>query len=548
MRINKVIPYYTDQDRKFLTEYEEQIEAYFRDSMPLYGKIRDAKEAGDEVLAASLQTALNEMHAKKEAADTAREQLEQNIEQRYIDSFAGNTEAILADVREIIGAVEHGDFLSWHMKTAPRFKALLSEKPVKGSSKEEKERYKAIKQLTIKGYTTCYYFILEHVRAQLNALAFYQDKAGEAQVLEIVKEKTGSFYKQPKSAKPVRMTNLERSLPQANIASVSGSLLAYPQGPFIETMYSILSGNDLQAGKTYNRHIHYNIQDNEKENTRSISYMSDGVRFTFEIQNFSEMSDQLSPQYRKILIRALMHANKEVFRDGALLQPFVKFPLRELVGKGQYSSMDSARLGFYKAGKVFQGFRLNEYREKNNKFLRGGGATPFPDYYVEDAFCYLALSPNMNWSPIVPYITVLPDYYFELSGRAADLLQYIFYLARQNTRKIQQDGFFTISYRAIQSKLNLPDEKSTKNPGRDIKNVIDNTVAEIEDKYSEFSEQHGNPDFALELLENDNDPIGKYLDEGKLKVYLKGSYAQRFIEISKKTTKQIEAAKENRNG
>ena len=174
MWIDKTAAYYTEQDRTALAEYEDQRGFWAGEIASIANQINEAKKAGDEVLASGLREGLSEVLNKEAEVEEAREKLEQTIEQRYIDAFSGNTAAILEDVKEIVEAVEREDFLSWHMKTAPAFKALAEEKPANGSSRKEKDRYKAIKQLTVRGYSACYYFILRHVRAQLNALAFYK--------------------------------------------------------------------------------------------------------------------------------------------------------------------------------------------------------------------------------------------------------------------------------------------------------------------------------------------------------------------------------------
>ena len=546
MWINKVTPYYTDQDRKALAEYEEQIDSYFREHFSILAKIRKAKEAGDEALAISLQAGIGEISAKMKSAETAKDQLEQSIEQRYIDSFAGNTEAILADVREIINAIEHGDFLSWHEKTAPTFKTLAEAKPEKGSSKEERERYKAVKQLTVKGYSTCYSFILFHVRAQLNALAFYQDKDGEAQVIELVREKTGSFYKQPKSAKPVQMINLERSMPQGS--AIRGDLLTLPQGPIVDLIYEVLAGIDLDRTKTYNRNKRYDIQDNEKEDKRFISYSTGKTKVSLEINHFSTIMSKSNAKVRKILTKSLMELNRQAMHNGVLTRYEIEFPLRDLVGEGMYSNLDSARAGYYDAGDVFTDIKASGKISKGKNSLEAGGhRVLIPSVDVEHATCRLAVNPGVNWEAILPFFTVLPDFYFKLSGRAADLLHYIFILARQNADKIAQDGSFTISYRAIQNRLNLPDENEIRNTKRDIKDVIDAIVDEISSRYNETvpkeNGRYTKRELSLELIEDYDAPIKQYLDEGKLKVSFKGSYAKLFIEIREQTRKKVEAEK-----
>ena len=78
--------------------------------------------------------------------------------------------------------------------------------------------------------------------------------------------------------------------------------------------------------------------------------------------------------------------------------------------------------------------------------------------------CYIQLETDFNREFLIQYFTFLSSYYFKLSNRASDLLYYIFYLARQNTKEIEERGYFTIGFRAIQHRLQLPSEIGNNNP------------------------------------------------------------------------------------
>ena len=77
---------------------------------------------------------------------------------------------------------------------------------------------------------------------------------------------------------------------------------------------------------------------------------------------------------------------------------------------------------------------------------------------IERGQCTIYFNERISWSFIAQYFTILPRYYFRLPNRASDLLYYIFYLARQHTRDIEERGYFTIGFRAIQHRLQLPSE------------------------------------------------------------------------------------------
>jgi hypothetical protein len=108
-----------------------------------------------------------------------------------------------------------------------------------------------------------------------------------------------------------------------------------------------------------------------------------------------------------------------------------------------------------------------------------------------------------------------------------------------NTKKIEEQGYFTISFRAIQHRLQLPSEKGINNPQRDIKQPIEDAIEQLE---TEHSLQYGNTEFSLLPVCDDRANISDYLDNGYLQVSLTGAFAKTFIEISEETAKQIEAS------
>ncbi len=292
-----------------------------------------------------------------------------------------------------------------------------------------------------------------------------------------------------------------------------------------------------------NRNIQLEVLENGDK--RRISYSKDKSTVQIEIDDFRKIANK-NPQTKKILTRILLKANEQAIRDGELVRDRVSFNLRELVGEGQYKNIETARQGFYNVASTLTGLKVS-------------GAVLFKAAKVDNTTCEIYLNELLNWGLITPYYTGLPDYYFELPDRAAELLEYIFYIARQNTKQIAEQGYFTIGYRAIQYKLNLPNEigedgRPINNPRRDIKDAIEAAIEQIEEKYCKYAPPipagargaDAEPDFSLLPVADYNAPIKKYLDEGYLRVSLKGDYANRFIEISQKTAAKIEAARKRR--
>ena len=154
-------------------------------------------------------------------------------------------------------AVEKEEYIAYQKRRTEELKHLLEKKPEKDGTDTEKKGYRAAKTLSIKGWQNCYYFILHHIRVQLNALVFY--KAGEEDAIAIAEAKADSLYTRPKSSKPARKPpELNYSLPRGT--EVRGELLTLPTSPTLTLLYDVLgSGANLEIlpdrKKKYNRNI-----------------------------------------------------------------------------------------------------------------------------------------------------------------------------------------------------------------------------------------------------------------------------------------------------
>lgn len=249
-----------------------------------------------------------------------------------------------------------------------------------------------------------------------------------------------------------------------------------------------------------------------------------------------------------LFVYALIKINEQVLKSG---RDHISFPLQELVDEGLYKSKASARKGFLKGADGLTSVKVkgtdksagNKIEARSDKI-----AVLFTSGDIDRGLCKLYLNDQLNYSFLAQYFTLLPRYYFSLPLRAKVLLLYIFFLARQNTKKIKESGHFNISFRSIQARLNLPSEINNTNPGRTIKDEIENAVEKIEEAHSAYygsSEKTGEPDFQL-LLHKADGSITDYLDRGYLEVTLKGAFAEDYIKISSEQEKKITSEAEKR--
>lgn len=307
----------------------------------------------------------------------------------------------------------------------------------------------------------------------------------------------------------------------------------------LETLGAGADIADLPARKRQINHT-TTLEVLESGKRRQVSLKSQKASVTIELADIDKLTGSNKPA-KKLFVLSLIKANEQAIHDGQLTKNYVSFPLQELIDTGFYSTPQSARKGFNAGMDTLTSLKIKGHIQQTKK--RGATIDAlevlFTGARIERGQCTIFFNDRINWSFIAQYFTILPRYYFRLSNRASDLLYYIFYLARQHTRDIEERGYFTIGFRAIQHRLQLPSEIGNNNPDRTIKQPIEEAIEQIEDGHSGL---YGNMEFSLLPVYDETATISEYLENGYLKVELKGAFAETFIAISKGTAKQIEAA------
>ena len=307
----------------------------------------------------------------------------------------------------------------------------------------------------------------------------------------------------------------------------------------LETLGAGAAIADLPARKRQVNHA-TTLEVYEDGQRRQVQLKTQKASVTIELADIDKLTGSNKPA-KKLFVLALIKANEQAIHEGQLTKNYVSFPLQELIDTGFYSTPQRARKGFNAGMDTLTRLKIKGHIQQTKKKGSSIDALEvlFTGARIERGQCTIFFNERISWSFIAQYFTILPRYYFRLPNRASDLLYYIFYLARQHTKDIEERGYFTISFRAIQHRLQLPSEVGNNNPDRTIKQPIEEAIEQIEDGHSGL---YGNEDFSLLPVYDEYAPIASFLDNGYLRVELKGSFAETFIAISKDTAKQIEAA------
>ena len=170
MYINKVLPYWTDEERQRKADIQRAQDAIFDDLQSGKG---DRRELLDKWSA--LEVELGDITSK--------------AEERYI--HASSKKTILADVQEIVNAVEKTDFQEHIAARVEQLGSLISE----GA---QEDSLSILKRMTVESYENCCSFILLLVRVQLNALA--GDEEATNKVFAIIGKRVSCWYINPQPA------------------------------------------------------------------------------------------------------------------------------------------------------------------------------------------------------------------------------------------------------------------------------------------------------------------------------------------------------------
>lgn len=259
------------------------------------------------------------------------------------------------------------------------------------------------------------------------------------------------------------------------------------------------------------------------------------VSITFDDINL--MNKKFNKGFLKLFIFTLKKCNDQNYRAE------IGFSLQELIDKGMYKSIQSARRGFKdNIEKIMALTFKGECRKGKNKIVEAGGKLIY-HYEIKNNYVTLSLNDKLNVEFLAQFFTVMPEYSYSLNTAAFSLMYYIFFRARQSTKEIADKEKFNIKLETIRSYLLLPTADETKNHAYLIREPIEKAIEEIE-------LANNNKDFTLTLYHYDKDK-GKKIEDCKninewlncyLEVGLHGNYAKYFISIASATREKIATA------
>lgn len=356
--------------------------------------------------------------------------------------------------------------------------------------------------------------------------------------------------KKPKETEVIDAANSAKLLPSLSVEQEKAqrSFNVVPSGQIITLMQDVLKAGDrdtlyLMQSRRANVTHGEEIQFGEKDNGQiRITKKTQNAEISLTFNNIAVIlgDKKTNKAAKKMMIFIFQEINEQgaVTRDGRLIKDVLEFPISKIVECGMYADAKGARRGFDSAIDGLKGDIQGDVTIGKSK-VNMTSVTLFPTLSRIDGNCVVRLNPDAPWGAIMPFYTIIPTYLYRLGSRGFDLLLYICRIARQRIDDIESKGWFSISLRAIQDAMCLPDETKTKNPKEYIKEPIRNAVDEIM-RENEHAKNKGN--FSISIIPEDIDSkrITEYLNEGQLKIEMQGSYYDYFSEISRAKANIVE--------
>ena len=321
-------------------------------------------------------------------------------------------------------------------------------------------------------------------------------------------------------------SNLPTSAALSIIGDVLGSGKALTKLPVRREKYSHSSEQELT------------VTSNEKRAT--IEYKKNESKFKVVISNIKALAH--NTHQRKIARHIIIKTNQQCLHDNVMYKYVVEFPVSDLVGSDKYlyKNEETAKKQFLKSMIALQAPAIiGEETTPKGKIRQAHTANIFIGSEITpEGMCRVFLNPNLNYSLLFQYITVIPSYYMELPDKSSDLLEYIFVQSRRNGKAIKEGKSFNIGFRSICYYLSLPTEEEVRKEAKYqrhytqyIFNPLNNAIQGLISR--------NDPNYSIIVHEADSSNISAYLDNSYLEISIP-DFSYYFEPITKAAKRQEE--------
>lgn len=238
MFIDKLVPFWTDEDRERFARNSERTEE-LRATWSKYEIL-----SNEWIKVAEELTVLG-----KEASE-----IQQGLFDRYIASFKKRPIRVLEDVKEIVNATERQEYLDELQTRKVKINQSVVATDVAGLNLLTDEWQKLFYDTTRENYENFYYFLGDRLQAQLAVMDYYGiDRAEYDKILHVY---ISQWYKREKSEQPITVPHgkLTDSLAKMGGASADRDLLGTAHYSTGDMQAVVERFDELRRGLTINAH------------------------------------------------------------------------------------------------------------------------------------------------------------------------------------------------------------------------------------------------------------------------------------------------------
>lgn len=301
---------------------------------------------------------------------------------------------------------------------------------------------------------------------------------------------------------------------------------------------------DILGGGKTGRIYKVTTHQKEGENWRIYERKAENGTLVIKVPDFNALMEN-NTAAAKILNYILIIINKHYKRfntDGTLKNPVIHFPLQDLIDGGMYADRRAARRGFKSAIETLLNFEFPMYYCSADKRNEGGTKLRFiKTWHRKDGDIFVYISEDFIATSLFESFAPLPKYYLGLKTKASQLLSFISNLSRMRIQDIEKQGFFVVTLKTLQDKLNLPPLEGNRRPEQTIRTPIEKALEEIEQaEHEQEQAQPGSQQYQFEVVAEETST--KQWLNGYVKVYIRGIARQNLINFEHKKERVIKAS------
>lgn len=210
----------------------------------------------------------------------------------------------------------------------------------------------------------------------------------------------------------------------------------------------------------------------------SVAARSDNADITIELKNIESLSEESEPFF--VYLLSLIN-EQAISANKSMIKGFITLEYKTMAAAMGYGRPDEARRAFNKLIPGIRAIELCGVVKTYGKNARPRNISDISEQMFVGVERFsggvnIRLSDGINWAVLMPYISIMPNYFYELPKNARRLLSIIAYKARQSKRS---DGYIELSLSFVHNALGLPDEERTRKKGEKIQFPIEKAVADV---------------------------------------------------------------------